>query len=43
MQQFLKSASRIAQAQIVATEFFGQFNVAVDETPPAFAMSFRGE
>jgi hypothetical protein len=43
MQQALKPASGAARAQIVATEFFGQFNAVVDETPSAFDMGFRRE
>ena len=43
MQQALKPASGVARAQIVATEFFGQFDVAVDETPPAFDVGFGWE
>jgi hypothetical protein len=43
MQQALKPTSGAAWAQVVATEFFDQFNVAVDKTPPAFDIGFRGE
>jgi hypothetical protein len=43
MQQALKSASGAAWAQVVAAELFGQFDVAVDKTPTAFDMGFRGE
>jgi hypothetical protein len=43
MQQVLKSASGAARAQIIAPEFLGQLDVAMDETPPAFDMGFRGE
>jgi hypothetical protein len=43
MQQDLKPASGAARAQVVAAEFFGQLNVAVDETPPAFDVDFRWE
>jgi len=43
MQQALKPASRATRAKVVATEFFGQFDVDVDDTPPAFDMGFRGE
>jgi hypothetical protein len=42
MQQALKSASGAAWAQVVAAEFFDEFNVAMDETPPAFEVAFRG-
>jgi len=43
MQQALKPASGAAWAQIVAAEFFGQLDVAMDETPSTFDMGFRGE
>jgi hypothetical protein len=43
MQQVLKPASGAAWAEVVATEFFDQFNVAVDEAPSAFDVGFRGE
>ena len=43
MQQVLKPASGAARAQIVAAEFFGELDVAVDKTAPAFDMGFRGE
>jgi hypothetical protein len=42
MQQALKPASGAAWAQVVAAEFFDEFNVAMDETPPAFEVAFRG-
>jgi hypothetical protein len=43
MQQALKPASGAARAQVVAAELFGQFDVAMDETPSAFDMGFRGK
>jgi hypothetical protein len=43
MQQALKPVSGTAWAQVIAAEFFGQFDVAMDETPPAFDLGFRGE
>jgi hypothetical protein len=43
MQQALKPASGATWAQVVATELFGQFDVAMDETPPALDVGFRGE
>jgi hypothetical protein len=43
MQQVLKPASGAAWAQIVATEFFDQLDVAMDETSSTFDMGFRGE
>jgi hypothetical protein len=43
MQQALKPAAGAARAQIIAAEFFGQFDVAMDETPAALDMGFRGE
>jgi hypothetical protein len=43
MQQALKSASGAAWAQVVATELFAQLDVAMDETPPALDVGFRGE
>jgi hypothetical protein len=43
MQQALKPASGATWAQVVAIEFFGQFDVAMNETPPAFDVGFRGE
>jgi hypothetical protein len=43
MQQALKPASGAARAQVIAAEFVGQFDVAMDETPPAFDLGFRGE
>src|SRR3954447_11137106 len=43
MQHALKPASRVAGAQVVAAEFFSEFDVAMDETPSALDMGFRGE
>jgi hypothetical protein len=43
MQQALKPAAGAARAQIVAAELFGEFDVAMDETPSAFDLGFRGE
>jgi len=43
MQQALKPAAGAARAEIVAAEFFDQFDVAVDETPTALDVGFRGE
>jgi hypothetical protein len=43
MQHALKPASRATWAQVIATEFFNQLNIAMDEAPPAFDMGFRGE
>jgi hypothetical protein len=43
MQQALKPAAGAAWAQIIAAEFFGQFNVAVNKAPTAFDMGFRRE
>jgi len=43
MQQALKPAAGAARAQIVAAEFFGELDVAVDETPAALDVGFRGE
>jgi hypothetical protein len=43
MQQALKPAAGAARTQVVAAELFGEFDVAVDETPTAFNMGFRRE
>jgi hypothetical protein len=43
MQHSLKPASGAARAQIVAAEFFGKLDVAVDEPPAALHLGFRGE
>jgi hypothetical protein len=43
MQQALKPAFGAARAQVIATEFFNQFNIAMDETSPTFDVRFRGE
>jgi hypothetical protein len=40
MRQALKPASGVTSAQVIATEFLGQFDVAVDETPPALDVGF---
>jgi hypothetical protein len=42
MQQTLKPASGAAWAQVVAAELFDELDIAVDETPPAFDLGFRG-
>ena len=43
MQQVLKPASGAARAQVVAAEFFGELDVAMDEAPSTLDMGFRGE
>jgi len=43
MQQALKAALRAARAQIVAAELFGEFYIAMDETPSTLDPGFRGE
>jgi hypothetical protein len=43
MQQVLKPASGAAWAEIVATEFFGQFDIAMNEPSSTLDMGFRGE
>jgi hypothetical protein len=43
MQQALKPAAGAAWAQIIAAEFLGQFDVAMDETPTAPDLGFRRE
>jgi hypothetical protein len=43
MQQALKFASRAAGAKIVAAEFFGQLNIAVNEPSSTLDVRFRGE
>jgi hypothetical protein len=43
MQQALKPASGTAGAQIVAAEFFGQLDVAVNETPSTLDMVSEGK
>ncbi len=43
MEQALKPAAGAARAEIVAAELFGQFDVAMDETPTALDMGFRRE
>jgi hypothetical protein len=40
MQQRLKSASGAARAQVVASEFLGQLNVAVDDAVAAPDLGF---
>jgi hypothetical protein len=40
MQQALKPASGATWAQVITTEFFGQFDVALDETPSALDVGF---
>jgi hypothetical protein len=42
MLRAVKPASGAALAQVVAIEFFDQFNVAVDETRPTRDLGFRG-
>ena len=42
MQQFLKPASGAARTEVVATEFFDEFDVAMDETSSALDVGFRG-
>jgi hypothetical protein len=43
MQQALKPASGAARTQVVAAELFDQLDIAMDDTPSALDMSFRGE
>jgi hypothetical protein len=43
MQQDLKPAPGAAWAQIVATELFGELDVAMDDAVPAPDLGFRGE
>jgi len=43
MQQVLKPASGATWAQVIAAELFDQLDIAMDDTPSAFDMSFRGE
>lgn len=40
MQQALKFAPRTAQAQVVATELFAQFDIAMHETLTALDVGF---
>ena len=39
----LKPASGAAWAQVVAAEFFGELDVAMDEAPSTLDMGFRGK
>jgi hypothetical protein len=39
----LETCVRTARTQVVAAEFFAQLNVALNETPTAFDVGFRGE
>jgi hypothetical protein len=43
MQHFLKPASGTARAGVIATELFGQFLVAVDDSPALFDLGFGRE
>jgi hypothetical protein len=43
MQQFLKSTSGAARAQIVAPELFGQFDIAADDAVAAPDLGFGRE
>jgi hypothetical protein len=43
MQQVLKTALRTARAQVVAAEFLGELDVAMDETPSTLDPGFRRE
>jgi hypothetical protein len=40
MQHALKPAPRATWTQIIAAEFFGQLDIAMDETPSALDMGF---
>ena len=40
MQQALKPAPGGARAQIIAAEFFDEFDIAMDDTPPTLDMGF---
>ena len=42
MQQALKPAARAARAEIVATELFAQFDIAMDDPSPALDVGSEG-
>src|SRR3954470_7380380 len=43
MQQPLKPAAQAARAKVIAPQFFGEFDAAMNEAATAFHMGFRRE